>query len=59
MQVGRFNDKFEIRTSRIYVEPFPGPLYTSNDRSGPFLFTGLDIAPYTLVLAFRDLDIES
>lgn len=50
-----FNYKLKVRTGRIDIEPFPGPLYTSKDSLSPFLFSRFDIAPYAFILAFRDL----
>ena len=51
-----FNNKLKIRTGRIDIETFPKPLYTSKDRLSPFLFSRVDITPYAIILAFRDLE---
>ena len=46
-----------MRTRRIYPVPGCGAFFASNDDPGTLLLSRLDIAPHTIVLGFRDLEM--
>jgi len=52
-------DGYQIPTCWIYIEPLSCPFDATQDRICTFSFTGFNIIPYPVILAFRDLVEES